>query len=516
MQDRQDARLAELIGALSLATDMGAGLGMETALRTCWLSVELGHSLGVKGELLRDVYYTSLLRFIGCTAYAHETAALYGGDDVALLGAFAPIDQTSITQLLSQAWSLTSSLGVRRQVGTIANLLKDPKGGAKVAAAHCDLAVALAGRLGMSDNVLAALGQMYERFDGRGSPAGLRGEQIVLPARMLAVAWRVEVQRSVVGPVEAADVVAQRSGGELDPQIASAFLDHAGDYLRSLESPSIWDAFLAAEPQPFETMTPARVGEVAQAFAHYVDIKSPFTLDHSAGVARVAEAAARHAGFSNSDRESLRLAALLHDVGRVSVPNGIWDKPGPLNAAEWERVRLHPYYTERILNRSPLLQPLVEVAANHHERVDGSGYYRGIAGATMSRTARILAAADCYHAMTEERPHRKARSQDEAARLLSAEAQAGRLDREAVECVLAGAGQRRAHLRGELPAALTERESEVLCLIARGMSNKAIADSLVISPRTVQHHLEHIYDKTGIRTRSAAAVFAVVNELVAR
>jgi HD-GYP domain-containing protein (c-di-GMP phosphodiesterase class II) len=323
------------------------------------------------------------------------------------------------------------------------------------------------------------------------------------------------VQRSLLGPVEAADVIAKRSGSELDPQIAGAFLRRARELLQGLEAPSIWDAFLASEPPPFELMTPQRTGEVATAFAQYVDIKSPFTLGHSTGVARLAEAAAGHAGFSDTERESLRLAALLHDVGRVSVPNGIWDKPGPLNAAEWERVRLHPYYTERILNRSPLLAPLVEIAANHHERIDGSGYYRGIAGATMSRPARILAAADAYHAMTEERPHRRARAEDEAARLLSAEAQAGRLDREAVECVLAGAGQRGAgHLRGELPAALTEREGEVLCLIARGMANKAIAEALVISPRTVQHHLEHIFDKTGIRTRSAAAVFAVVNDLV--
>ena len=197
------------------------------------------------------------------------------------------------------------------------------------------------------------------------------------------------------------------------------------------------------------------------------------------------------------------------------MPNGIWDKPGPLNAAEWERVRLHPYYTERILSRSPLLAPLVEVAVDAPRASRRQGYYKGVAGAAMSRPARILAASDAYHAMTEERPHRKARSEDEAARLLAEEAQAGRLDREAVECVLAGAGHRGpGHLRGELPASLTEREAEVLCLIARGLSNKAVAESLVISPRTVQHHLEHIYDKTGIRTRAAAAVFAVVNDLV--
>jgi putative nucleotidyltransferase with HDIG domain len=363
--------------------------------------------------------------------------------------------------------------------------------------------------------VVQALGQIYERFDGKGSPAGLRGEQIDLPARILHVAWRAEVHRALLGPSESIQGVQDRSGSELDPQIAEAFLRIAPDLLLGLEAPSIWDDFLAAEPAPFETMTPERVDEVAMGFAHYVDIKSPFTLAHSVGVARVAEAAAGHAGFSDEDRETLRLAALLHDVGRVSVPNGIWDKPGPLNAAEWERVRMHPYYTERILSRSPLLAPLNEIAALHHERLDGSGYYKGVGGSAMSRSARILAAADVHHAMTEERPHRKAYEPGEAARVLSYEAQAGRLDREAVECVLAAVGQRgMGRLRGELPAALSDREAEVLCLLARGMSNKAIAGELVISARTVQHHLEHIYDKTGIRTRAAAAVFAVVNDLI--
>jgi putative nucleotidyltransferase with HDIG domain len=520
MQERQDdsasaSRLAALIGGLSLATDLAVGLSMETAQRTCMVAVELGRELGVKGAELRDVYYTALLRFIGCTAYAHETAAQYGGDDIAFLRALTPVDTSKPAEMVSAAFRGTREAGIVRQTATVVNLMRDPKGGQKLSAAHCDLAVALAGRLGMSDRVVRALAQIYERFDGKGIPSGYRGEQIDLPARILHVALRAEVNRGLLGSEDAVETVQRRAGGELDPQIAEAFLRLAPDLLPRLEAPSVWDAFLAAEPPPFELMTPERTGQVALAFARYVDIKSPYTLGHSVGVAHIAEAAARHARLEEAHCESLRLAALLHDVGRVSVPNGIWDKPGPLNAIEWERVRLHPYYTERILSRSPLLVALGEIAALHHERLDGSGYYRGLAGSAISRPARILAAADAYHAMTEERPHRKAHTSDEAARLLSHEAQSGRLDREAVECVLAAAGQRGVgHLRGELPAALTGREAEVLCLLARGLSNKAIAAELIISPRTVQHHLEHIFDKTGIRTRAAAAVFAVVNGLI--
>ncbi|HEY7269001.1 MAG TPA: HD domain-containing phosphohydrolase, partial [Dehalococcoidia bacterium] len=252
----ESPRLAELVGGLSLATDLGAGLGMETALRTCLLAVELGRGLGVQGEALRDVYYTALLRFIGCTAYAHETAAQFGGDDLALLGALAPIDTVSAGQLFGTAFRATRQGGLKAQLTTVVNLARDPKGGAKLAAAHCDLAVALAARLGMSEGVVAALGQIYERFDGRGSPAGLEGEQISMPACILHLAWRVEVHRAMAGPQAAIDVAVQRAGSEFDPIVVNAFLARATELLALLDGPSVWDAFLSAEPRPFELMTP--------------------------------------------------------------------------------------------------------------------------------------------------------------------------------------------------------------------------------------------------------------------
>jgi HD-GYP domain-containing protein (c-di-GMP phosphodiesterase class II) len=257
------------------------------------------------------------------------------------------------------------------------------------------------------------------------------------------------------------------------------------------------------------------VEDIASAFAHYVDLKSPFTLEHSAGVARLAEGAAQAAGLPAEARRTLRVAALLHDLGRTSVPNGIWDKPGALNAVEWEQVRLHAYHSERVLARSALMEPYARVAGAHHERADGSGYHRGLAGAVIARPARLLAAADTYQAMTEPRPHRPARPPEDAAWRLSRAAREGLLDREAVEAVLAAAGEKTTvRVRGEWPASLSEREVEVLCLLARGLSNKQIAAELVLSARTVQHHVEHIYAKTGVSTRAAAALFAVQNDLL--
>jgi HD-GYP domain-containing protein (c-di-GMP phosphodiesterase class II) len=509
-------RLADLVGALSLATDLAAGLASETALRTCLLAVQLGRALGVQGEALRDIYYTGLLRFIGCTAFAHETAGRLGGDDMGALRALTPADTGSPVSVLVTA---VKRVGVGapplRRAAAVARVASDPSFGRQIATAHCELAVALAGRLGMGEPVVASLGQIYERYDGKGAPGGLRGTEIALPARMMHVAFRAEAHRGLFGNAEAVAVVRERRGRELDPEIAGAFVRHAAELLAQVGAPSVWEPFLAAEPAPFVRVSPERVGAIAAAFAHYVDVKSPYTLGHSTGVARLAAQAGAEAGLPDSECEILRLAGLLHDLGRISVPNGIWDKPGPLGPIEWERVRHHAYQSERILSQSPLLAPFAQLAGRHHERGDGSGYHRGLTTAALSRPARLLAAADAYHALTEARPHRPAHAAAAAARLLAAAAEAGRFDRPVVEAVLAAAGQRGAvRVRGARPAALSEREVEVLCLLARGLSNKAIAERLVLSPRTVKNHIAHIYEKTGISTRAAAAVFAVDNDLL--
>ncbi len=511
-QDRP--RLAELIGGLSLATDLAAGLGMESALRIALLATEIGRELGQRGAALADVYYTGLLRFIGCSGYAHETAQLGDGDDLRLLRALTPADAASPASAIGRAVRHGGAgLGGRTRVA--AGMLSDPNGGKKLAAAHCEQAVALAEQLGAGPAVIEALGQSYERFDGKGAPHGLRGAAIALPARIMHVAFRAEAQRALVGPGEALGAVRDRMGAELDPDVARAFLRRGPELLRLVSADSVWERFLASEPAPWRRIEPERVSGLALAFARFVDLKSPYTLAHSTGVAQLAERAAAHAGIADGDRETLRLAALLHDLGRVSVPNGIWDKAGPLNPAEWERVRLHAYHSERIIARSPLLQPYARIAGLHHERADGSGYHRGVAGSATGRIAGLLAAADAYQAMTEERPYRRAYTPQAAARTLAAEAGAGRIEREAVDCVLAAAGQPGAvRVRGQAPAALSEREVEVLCLLARGLSNKQIATRLVISARTAQHHVEHIYRKTGVSTRAAAALFAVQHELV--
>jgi HD-GYP domain-containing protein (c-di-GMP phosphodiesterase class II) len=296
--------------------------------------------------------------------------------------------------------------------------------------------------------------------------------------------------------------------------VADAFQRYAAEIFAELPADRLHEAALAAEPEPKVRIPASGLDGLARAFADFIDLKSPYTTGHSTGVAELAEGGARHAGCTEAEVAALRQAALLHDLGRVAVPNGIWDAPRPLLTAEWERVRLHPYHTDRILQHAAPLRPLATLASSHHERIDGSGYHRGSVAAHLPLAARLLGAADAYQAMTQERPHRPALAADAAARELRAQFDAGRLDGAAVECILEAAGHARRHARTQLPAGLSEREVEVLRQICLGHSNRQMADRLHIAEKTVGHHVQHIYNKIGRSTRAGAALFAMENDLI--
>ena len=514
MPARPDApatvRLAEVLAALSLATDAGNGFPLEKSLRTAVIAVRLGERLGVESRALADVYYVALLRSIGCTAYSHETAALLGGDDIAFHGVYEQLDPGHPAEFLRDAVTGIGSWAppvVRaRSVATF--LAVGARKGREATRSACEVSVSLAHRLGLSAGVADGLDQVYERFDGRGGPAGLRGDQLCLPARIAHLADIAAIAHLDGGDGAARGAVAHRRGGHFDPALADAFGDCADEVLAGLDAEDMLDAALAAEPPPRASFPRGDLERFTAAFGDFADLKSPWTLGHSRRVGRLAGDAAPGA----EHRDALVLAGHLQDLGRAAVPNGIWDKPKRLGAAEWERVRLHPYYTERILARTGALAALAPLAGAHHERLDGSGYHRGLAAPALTRPMRVLAAADVYAAMTADRPHRPALEPAAAAHALRAECDSGRLDAEAVEAVLEAAGHAPARRRA-YPCKLTEREVEVLRLLARGRTNTAIAARLVVSPRTVQHHVAHIYPKIGRRSRAGAALFAMEHGL---
>ncbi len=374
--DRAQVRLAELVAALSLGIDLGFGQPMEHVLRQCLIALRLAEGIGLGEEQRAVVYYTALLVNVGCHSDAHEQAKWFG-DDIALKSIKYDHEPRSLRM---------AATGIR------------------------------------------FLGAAYERWDGRGWPGELEGEEVPLASRLAHVAEFIEV--------------ANRMGG----------------------------AELAAE-------------------------------------------AGTRLGLGEADVRLIRRAGLVHGLGRLGVSNAILDKRGPLGAGEWERVRLQPYLTDRMLRQSETLAPVARIAVQHRERLDRSGYPRGLWGAGISREARILAAADAYQAMREPRPHRRERSAEDAAAELRADVKAGRHDADAVEAVLGAAGHR-VPRRREGPAGLTPREVDVLRLLARGLSNKEIAERLVISPKTVANHAEHIYAKIDASSRAAAGLFAMQQGLL--
>ena len=508
--------LAELLAALSLATDLGMGNPPEEAMRACLLATGLARKMNLSEPLVRDIYYTALLKYVGCTAYAHEEAALGGGDDIGVRAGGARVDDTDPRQLMSFMFDMAGDAPRVRRVGMVAGAMyRGARMGTELPRAHCEVATSIARRLNLPNGVEQGLYQSFERWDGKGAPQKLNGDDIALPARFAMVATRAIIFYRSGGPDAALDLVKSWSGGMLDPSICEAFVQHGPDLLEEIDACDTWATVVESEPEPKLMIPASQVDRVARVFGDMADLKLTFTRGHSAAVADLAQAAAGDMKLPLRETNDILRAGLLHDLGWVSVPNGIWEKTGPLTSADWEQVRLHPYHSERILACSPALAPIAQLAGMHHERLDGSGYHRQATTQTLPIAARILAAADAYQAMTSDRPHRAALTAEAAAEELGIEAERGRLDADAVRGVLKAAGHTVPQARRPWPAGLSDREVEVLQLIARGMSTRDVARDLFISPKTAGLHIQHIYTKIGVSTRAAAAVFAMEHDLLA-
>ena len=507
-------RAAEVVGALSLATDLGTGQPLEHALRSAVLAVRLGELAGASAEELAATYYVALLHASGCTSNSHEATKLFG-DDIAHRAAFFLIDTTSPAEVLA---FYRAQVAVGRSSKVRAAMIEDaienagPRSRASLAT-MCEVAQRFAGWLELGESVQSSLEYVFARWDGKGFPDA-RGDEIPLPMRLLHVGRDVSLFLSAADAEEARDVVARRAGAAYDPRVAGIALQHYDELLGELDDTRMWEQALETEPFPQLVIAGERVDAAFRAIAALTGLKSPWLREHSTGVAELAEAAAWRQGLPAAVVTFVRRAALAHDLGRVGVSNAIWEKPGPLGFGEWERVRLHPHFTERAFAQSPALAPIGVLAGAHHERLDGSGYPRGTREPELDQPARILAAADCYGAMREARPYRPALDRTAAERELLLEAEQGRLDAEAVDAVLAAAGHPVQPRPRDLPAGLTHRELEVLLVLVRGESNQEIGTHLGISAKTVGHHVQHVYEKAGVRSRAAATVWAFENDLV--
>jgi HD-GYP domain-containing protein (c-di-GMP phosphodiesterase class II) len=504
--------LVELMASMSLATDLGTGQPMEHGLRTCVLADRAGEQLGLDAEARGCLRSTALLRFLGCTADASETAAVVG-DEIGFNAAMAQVvmadNREALPRVLTRVGQGTPAL---RRVSRVAAVLSDPGGKARSLSAHCEVGARLGTRIGVPAEVVHSLRHAYERWDGKGLPTGLAGDDVPIAIRIAVVARDVDLFASAEGWDRTVVMLEHRSGRAYDPKVAAAFLSEGARWFGELASLDPWHEVTSADASDAVEVDAERLDQVLAAFADFADLKSPWFVGHSRAVAALAEAAAFASGLDRAQATQVRLTALVHDLGTVGISDAVWDRPGPLTVEGTERARLHPYLTERILGRCSALAPLACDAGAHHERLDGSGYYR--ATKEPSAAAQLVAAADMYIALLENRPHRPAETPGAAADALAAEADGGRLARVAVDAVLAATDNDAPTPNLRRPAELTEREVDVLRLIARGQTNKQTAAALGISAKTVGTHVEHIYAKAGVATRAGATLFAMENDLL--
>lgn len=506
-------RLADLVAAFSLATDLGLGQPMDHVLRSWRIAAELGDHVGVEPEQRGSLYYVVTLAWVGCVADTPEVAAFFG-DDIAFRADSYEVDLAG----LPMYWFMLRHIGAGSPpLHRIRLASKLAMTGGKAVQqglmSHCLTTSRLAERLGLGDEVCRPLHQVFARWDGKGVPDDVSGDAIDLSMRLFHLADTVEVHHRTAGPQAAVDVARAKRGKHFDPTVVDTFCSVADHVLGDPSAEHDWSSLIESEPLLQAALTEEQLDAALEAVADFTDLRSTSRAGHSRAVAALAAGAAAEYGLPEQDVALVRRAGLVHDLGLHGIPATVLEKPGPVSPAERERLRMTPYYTERMLARSEPLARIGAVASMTHERGDGSGYHRGVRAHAIPVTARLLAAACAFQAMTEPRPYRLPLTPRAVVAEMHADVRAGRLDSDAVEAVLSASGQPRGKRRTHV-AGLTPREIEVLVLIARGASVRQVAGELSIAPKTAETHIERIYLKTGATTRSTATLFALQHGLL--
>jgi HD-GYP domain-containing protein (c-di-GMP phosphodiesterase class II) len=516
-------RTADVLAALSLASDLGVGLPAEHGLRACYLGLRIAAELGLSDEDRADLYYAELLMDAGCTAFTSQLASYIVGEEIAARREL--YFHTDVRNPLAVMGWLGRYMAVDAPLPLRATRGLDFAVHGKTLMREgfrntCDTAQRLAARLGMPPRVQTALMAIFEQWDGGGMPNGLSGEAIPMVARIVYATSFMEVFHRAGGPEAMLRLARSRRGRAFDPRVVDAAEAAAGrpGFWDPLERESAWDIVLAQEPDsPWRCLPEDRLPELATSFADFADLKAPYSAGHSRRVADLASRLEARLTGPDSIPKSVEIAGLLHDLGHVCLPSYLLNRPSDSwTQAEHETFRLHPYYGQRILERIAAFRPAAGLVIEHHERMDGSGYPHGLEGSRIASGARILAVANEFDELTHAAPGRDAFDPDDALRAMRSGAGFWPAALDALRDDLAGEPPpaRRARLH-DWPAGLTDREVEVLRLLASGHTRRQIGEALVVTDSTVRAHIEHIYNKAGLSTRSAATLFAVEHGLLA-
>jgi len=507
------------VATLALAQDNAFGQPLESQLRSCLLATWICDAAGVDDEERETVYWVALLRYVGCTGHAHEVATVFG-DEIAIRAQTLVHDAANPTEVMRDVMAFATAGRGPEERDEIVRMIQETAREWAVYnfSSGCEVADMLVQRLDVGPGVRDALRFTFERWNGNGYPAHVQGAAIPLAMRVVHLSHDMEAIGRLFSPEHALDAARDRRDRTYDPALADLFVAHGGEWFDRLSETDPWDAVLALEPEPHRMLTGADLDEALTVVADFIDLKSPYMGGHSRRCADLAADAARLLGLDEADVATLRRAAFVHDFGTTVVPNSIWDKPGPLTRTEFDRVELHPMLTEQMLRRSPALAALNTSACAHHEKCDGSGYHKRVRADHDDLGACVLAATEIYVGLTAERADRQPFSSDDAAAELRRLESAGVLEPRASRAVLVAAGhgepRRPSGRRPVHPGGLTAREVDVLRLAARGLTTREIADRLYISPKTADHHIQHIYGKIDVSTRAAAALWAMQHTVV--
>ncbi|HEX6300803.1 MAG TPA: HD domain-containing phosphohydrolase [Acidimicrobiia bacterium] len=511
--DRDKVRSAEIVASLCLATDIGMGFPFEHGFHATLMAMRLADLMHVDEETKRHTYYACLMTYMGCTTDAFVGSRVFAGPQTENFIPYLFGSTTEKARGALRAMPPPDASGARRLYETAKRIPRALAENKNHQRSLCEVAERFSRRLGMSAEYTQMFYYFTERWDGSGLLGRAAADEIPMPLRIGMIARDIAFQRLIGGEDHALGTVTRRGGHAFDPDIVKVFARNAGEVFEAgRPGDSAWKSILSAEPWPHLYVEDDGVDRALAAIADFADLLTPSLAGHSSGVAGLAERAARVAGFGADDVSSVRWAALIHDVGRVAVSAAVWEKPGALTADELEQVRLHPYHAERAFARSPFLADLAELACCHHEYLDGSGYHRGLTAQTMNHRSRLIAAADTLHALTEPRAYRDPLEAEQATDIVVAKANSGLLDPVMVRAVVEASGEPTPQV--EHPAGLTEREVEVLGLLARGLQTKQIAHHFEVSPKTVDTHIQAAYRKIGVSTRAAATLYAMEHGLI--
>jgi HD-GYP domain-containing protein (c-di-GMP phosphodiesterase class II) len=417
--------LSEVLGALSYALDITEGEPPGHAVRTTAIGMRLGEQIGLDGDSQSALFYALLLKDAGCSSNASRLSSLFAAQDHQVKRAMKRIDWSRSGALARYAVrNVAPAGGPLAKARQLRRLTREDEVTREVIGTRCERGAEIARMLELPPATQDAIRALDEHWDGCGQPAGLRGEQIPLLGRIVCMAQTVEVFVRAVGLPGSLAMALKRRGRWFDPALVDALLSVRDDrrLWGLLENPRTVPSLALWEPADrVRTAGEDDLDRIAEAFARVIDAKSPYTARHSAGVAEWAVATGSVLGLAPDGLRDLRRAGLLHDIGKLAVSSRILDKPGRLEPAEVAVMREHPRYTQQILERVACLRGIVDTAADHHERLDGTGYHRGRAAFDLSRSARILAVADVYEALTAERPYRAAMPREKALAILREE-----------------------------------------------------------------------------------------------